>query len=320
MSYNSSTFESRAILHHMDILCIILVMKQKKFHPLIVLMALGIVSYSCYNKQSDYSEDTITDTISMFVVDTMSETMCLDSVLTERKQGSAMALEGDIYVLTVYTGRNRWDEKKTDSFNLKLQEAEQWLQEQAQRYNKTVTFHNGCYGSSESVPYDVRPGARKGTESTDVIEGVMKTMGYQTTLDFVDWVKQEYGFNNCLVLVVADKTGVSYAIGYRNDYDKEKYYLEGAVLFTQDPDGGGLIPASIAHEMCHVFGAEDLYETFQQTKENEQLARKLYPDDIMLRISYDINELIIDEMTAWFVGLNDVEKSWYRKFSVEKKN
>ncbi|MBQ3732471.1 MAG: hypothetical protein II859_00740 [Bacteroidales bacterium] len=286
----------------------------KKYFPLYVSMTLGIVFYSCHYNESDAFEDTKMDTISMSVVDTI---MCIDSVLTMKKQGSAMSLEGDVYVLTVYTGRNSWEEKTINYFNLKLHEAEQWLQEQAQRYGKTVTFHNGSFGSTKPIPYDVTPGARKGTESTDVIESVMKTIGYQTPLDFVNWVKQEYGYDNCLVLVVADKPGVSYAIGYRNDYDENKYYLEGAVIFTQYPQGGSLYSASIAHEMCHVFGAEDLYETFQQTKENEQLAKELYPDDIMFRISADIDELVIDEMTAWFVGLSDVEKGWYRKFSVE---
>ena len=228
-----------------------------------------------------------------------------------RNQGSAKTLSGKTYVLTIFTGVNQWSKKDYDAFFSKVHEAQQWLTQQAKRYGEFLSFVNGNFGYPEPIDFNIARGTASGKESVDYIRLLMKQIGYQSPLDFVRWAKE-----NALVLVVANKTGTSYAISYNESYDKEKYYLEGAIMFTKYLDGGENCAASIAHEICHLFGAEDLYETFQQTKDNEELARKLYPNDIMLRTSYNINELEINEMTAWFVGLSNNEKKWYRGFII----
>jgi hypothetical protein len=235
-----------------------------------------------------------------------------------RKQGSAKVLEGRIYVLTIITGDRQWSQNVTDSVFGMIRTAQQWLSQQASRYGKTVTFENGCFGHPTPIAFDIASGTGSGKESVDVIWQLMKKIGYERPIDFTTWAKEKAGCDSSLVLVFADKPGRSYAISYHEDYDKEKYYLEGVVLFTKYNTGCQLMPAGIAHEICHLFGAEDLYETFKQTKENELLARKLYPNDIMLRVSYNINELRIDEMTARFMGLTDVEKQWYKQFLNQK--
>lgn len=235
-----------------------------------------------------------------------------------RNQGSAKVLEGRIYVLTIITGDRQWSQNVTDSVFGMIRTAQQWLSQQASRYGKTVSFENGCFGHPTPIAFDIASGTGSGKESVDVIWQLMKKIGYERPIDFTTWAKEKAGCDSSLVLVFADKPGRSYAISYHEDYDKEKYYLEGVVLFTKYNTGCQLMPAGIAHEICHLFGAEDLYETFKQTKENELLARKLYPNDIMLRVSYNINELRIDEMTAWFMGLTDVEKQWYKQFLNQK--
>lgn len=235
-----------------------------------------------------------------------------------RYQGSAKALDGNIYVLTVFTGERPWPKKAVDAIITNVYEAQGWLEQQARRYGKTVSFTNGSFGHPDPIRYYVATGTGSGNESTEVVWEVMKKIGYQNPADFVQWAKDNADCDNALVLVLTNTPGTSYALAYRDDFEREKYYLEGAVIYTTYQSGGETCSGSIAHEMCHLFGAEDLYETFSQTKENEAKAQKLYPNDIMLRVSYDINELVVDEMTAWYIGLTNKEKSWYRDFLKHK--
>ena len=103
-------------------------------------------------------------------------------------------------------------------------------------------------------------------------------------------------------------------MAYNNAYDKKMYFLEGSMMYNSFENGQPECAASIAHELCHLFGAEDLYATFIQTEENEARARELFPDDIMLKVSYDISTLKIDRLTAWLVGLTDEKEDWYEDF------
>ena len=227
----------------------------------------------------------------------------------KKNQGSAKALSGQIYVLTVFTGQRAWAQADADSFYNKLYEALRWLTKQVRRYGKNVSFKHGFYGLPSPVTYEIG----KGSLSGGVIWQMMQHFGYRDVPSFAEWARREQGCDNCLVLMVVDKPGRSSAIAYSDNYDRSKYFLEGAVCYTHHENGLELSTASIAHEICHLFGAEDLY----QPKAIEQRARQLYPDDIMLRVSYNIDELSIGEMTAWFMGLSDVEKPWYRSFLPE---
>ena len=133
-------------------------------------------------------------------------------------------------------------------------------------------------------------------------------------MDFINWVKQNTDCTNSLVLIIANKKGRGYAMQYSKEMNKEKYFLEGCILYKQYDEKNALASSSIAHEILHLFGAWDLYETFQQSKDREVKAKQLFPNDIMLRTSNNINELKIDKLTAWLVGLSSTEEKWYNWF------
>lgn len=235
-----------------------------------------------------------------------------------RNLGSAKALVGRVYVLTIYTGNQPWEDYKVHSITKNVHEALEWLSQQVQRYGKTVSFVNGCYGYPSPIDYYIKRGEGSGNESSDVIWELMNKIGYQSTESFIKWTKEEAHCDSAIVLAFVDKKGRSYALPYVKGLDEKKYFLEGAVLFTEYNEGGEICSASIAHEICHLFGAVDLYETYLQTKANAMTATMFYPNDIMRHISYNINELRIGEMTAWFMGLTDVEKGWYKQFMIGK--
>lgn len=66
-------------------------------------------------------------------------------------------------------------------------------------------------------------------------------------------------------------------------------------------------------------GHGEAYKTFSQTEEKEKRARELFPNSIMLRTSYDIDELNINKLTAWLIGWNDKPENWYDWFREKSK-
>jgi hypothetical protein len=239
----------------------------------------------------------------------------------KRYQGSAPALDGNIYVLTYYVTETEWTDEEAEWFYGLVLEAEDWLVKQALEYGKEVSFENGIYGIDKPLLMsNIVSGNGSGDEPVDIVSKVMTLMGFDNGLDFVSWVKSNTDCTSCLVLIVANKPGRGYSMAYKNLYSLEKYFLEGSMLYTGFESGKPACAAGIAHEMCHLFGAEDLYETFVQTKENEERARELFPDDIMLSTSYNINKRKIDRLTAWFIGLTDEMEDWYTSFLYKPKD
>ena len=229
----------------------------------------------------------------------------------DRYQGSAPALEGKIYVLICFVSETEWDENEMADYCGLIFEAEDWLVSQAKNYGKEVSFKNAYRGFSKPLKLKDIGGFESDDMLVDRISRVIKKTEYRTGLGFVNWVKHNTDCTGCMLLAVANQPGRSYSMAYNDIYDREKFFLEGSMLYTSFESGKPACAASIAHEMCHLFGAEDLYETGQQSAENEQRARELFPDDIMLSTSYDINKRKIDRFTAWLVGLTDEMEIWY---------
>ena len=87
---------------------------------------------------------------------------------------------------------------------------------------------------------------------------------------------------------------------------------EGTVLYHSA--GKPLETGSIIHEFLHLFGAVDLYETPEQTKENSDRMEKMYPKEVMHNHYFPLKELQLSPLTAWLVGLSDKEEPWFESF------
>ena len=235
-----------------------------------------------------------------------------------RNQGSARTLEGTIFVLTCYVSETGWTQPEVEQYGALIREAEDWLMEQAKVYGKEVTFVNATAGLDTPLLFDeIVSGNGVGDEPVDLVSKVMNKLGYNNGIEYIQWLNDSIDCDGGLVLIAANKPGRGYSMAYKDTFDPWMYFLEGTMLYTSYEEGVPDCAAGIAHEMCHLFGAEDLYATFVQTAENEARARELFPDDIMLRVSYDINELKIDKLTAWLIGLTDEMEDWYLSFLYE---
>jgi len=237
------------------------------------------------------------------------------SVAQESGVGSASRLSGKIYVLTVFVESDRWSEEEKGKEINKVFEAENWLQRQARRYNVEISFENGAYGQKDPIIIpDFPVGRASGQENTELVSMVLGKIGYRNPLQFLEWVKANTTCDNALVLILSDKSGIGYAMPYISGVDTEKYTLEGCVLYRTFPNGMPLGSNGVAHEFLHLFGAWDLYHTFQQSKEKADKAQQLFPNDIMLRATYNMDELEIDRLTAWLVGLTTLREPWFDWF------
>ncbi|MFN0202267.1 MAG: hypothetical protein ACKVTZ_12140 [Bacteroidia bacterium] len=231
------------------------------------------------------------------------------------RAGSAYALQGKTYVLTVFVSEKEWDYAEKMTLWNNIYEAQNWLVAQAQQYHQPLSFEGGNFGLEKTILLDYIPvGQATGDEPTNWVDVVLKKIGYSSNLAFLHWVKHHTDCTNALVLIIANQEGTGYAMSYSQEMDKEKYFLESCLLYKNYPNHIALTSSSIAHELLHLFGAWDLYETFEQSKDRETYARSLFPNDIMHRTSFNINELQIAPLTAWLVGLSAYQENWYEWF------
>ncbi len=228
--------------------------------------------------------------------------------------GSAKKLEGKIYVLTIFISESHWDYNNKLKIYDEIYEAENWLVNQAKIYNKKLEFIGGQFGLNNTVILNQIPvGTASGNEPVNLVDKVLRKVGYSSISKFSNWIIENTDADNYLVLIIANKKGNGYAIPYPKGANK-KYFVEGTILYKRDLQNSRLVSSEIAHEFLHLFGAWDLYETYQQPKSREDKAKELFPNDIMHRVSYDINELKIDKLTAWLVGLSNFKEDWYDWF------
>ena len=104
-----------------------------------------------------------------------------------------------------------------------------------------------------------------------------------------------------IFLLLLNKDGCSYSIndGLDDGYDEPEY----CVLFTHYTDYTAVTgPSTVAHEILHLFGAEDYYDPYGTHPQRAVLAESLYPTDIMLRVYTDISWNTLGSFTAYSVG------------------
>jgi hypothetical protein len=233
------------------------------------------------------------------------------------RAGSARTLTGKVYTLSIFISEPGDPWRPADKLAMldRQRSAESWLATQAKRYGKELTFEHGQFGLEQDVVLEVIPEAdASGDEPVDWVSRVVPMVGYTDALQLYRQLADDYGCDNAHVIIYANKRGIGYAMAYSTDMDEQMYFVEGAILHRFYPDGREMTTASIAHELLHLYGAWDLYQTFSQTADVEAQARKTFADDIMLRVSYDIHELEVGELTAWLVGWHDQYKDWYAEY------
>ncbi|MCS7074107.1 MAG: hypothetical protein NZ108_06545 [Bacteroidia bacterium] len=230
--------------------------------------------------------------------------------------GSAKTLSGNIYTLSIFvsTPGRSWSYADKIEIYRKQREAENWLIQQAKRYQVELQFVGGNYGLDNDIQIPEIPTATgSGKEKVDWVSYILREIGYKSSADFHQWVLKNTNCKQTQVLIYANQEGRPYAMPYATNMDSVRYFVEGAFLYQYYSPGLPIISATIAHEMLHLYGAWDLYKTYAQTEDRAEAAAKHFPKDIMRKVD-NLKDLEISKLTAWLIGWNSKPEEWYEWF------
>ena len=218
-----------------------------------------------------------------------------------RNVGSASTLSGHVHMIIVFLSdeNSRWTRREQKNMLRLLQEGERWLLEQSMIYPiQPLQFSKRIYGKRRDIKLDSLPsGTRSGNENVYLVQTVAEAMGYENASDIWTHPRAEQSF----FLLMLKRDGASYAIpqevGLSSQFD-----TEGAVIYQNFDSQTPNCASCIAHEILHLFGAWDFYQTFQTSSLQQAQAEALYPNSVMLRTSYKTQTLTIDPVTSWRIG------------------
>lgn len=220
--------------------------------------------------------------------------------------GSAKYLEGRnvLYSLFVDTPDASWQQEDKEQALKKLQIATGYIEDRAEEYGVDAELicdwqeNIDLMGQTE-VDFVIR-------DDEEFVDRLDEEIAYwvEHTVDYEE-LKKNSDAAGAALLVFVNNPSVSYAIVF-DGADNPK---ESVIMFS------GEAPAVYAHEIMHLFGAHDLYEEAEFTREVTAYVKQNYPLEIMYRVtdeqgnSYD--EKIVNTLspiTAYHLGWVDEVK------------
>lgn len=237
--------------------------------------------------------------------------------------GSAKSMHGKTKVINCFISVGKHDWKKEDKQGiLAVQDhGYQWIIRQGSKYwgVNDVSFTTSTIGLDNDIKVAKIERAEEPSKLNVLwVQLVLNAIGYSRPMDFYDSVKKAEAVDNVVVLVFAKRGGRSYAQPAYSDDTNNARFVEGAVLYSETTAGSTLNEATIVHEMLHLFGAWDLYNSSAQRQEVEDKARRVFPNSIMLDTHRDINPLFIDQINGWCIGWTKSYNSTYEFFRPAK--
>lgn len=231
--------------------------------------------------------------------------------VSKRDAGSAAILEGATRVHRIFvTDRtSSWTKREKSISGDRVAESYGFIESHARQYGVKTSL-------DDDVSADVYWAAGIPTEAfadPDWTEQVIRAASHGTGNELVARLRRKYEVDNVAICLHVNKAALSYNLAHYKDVDA-KYLAERMICFTRYPDGRPTAAATYVHEMLHLFGAGDLYFPYDRSSERKELARRLFPDDVMRRVDYDLSRLTIGRFTAFRVGwLNRLDHA-YRVF------
>lgn len=227
--------------------------------------------------------------------------------------GNCQALKDRPVIMLFYIDDNEsaWDEASVIDFTEnQVKIGLDYLETSAAQWGVTLDFelvvhstpHTGNAYKYEGV---VEPDLRTNGSTKDVLDKVAQDLGYASNWEMHKSFEAQYPDREIIYLTFFNKKGISYTRHQITSGFME--YAEHSVIFVDyltAPENSrdiGTRSSVIAHELLHLFGAEDFYTTTAR----EKLADEFYPTDIMLWQFENISENSIGAFTAFSIGWTD---------------
>ena len=227
-----------------------------------------------------------------------------EPVVDSRDAGSARTLTGRCYNVCVFISHNLeqgWTRRAKEDMFEKVRAAERWALRQAEVWGAPLEFiPASCFGLEEDIRPVRFPAAHTDPTVHECWAGILAQLGWPGRTLF-EWAKAHHQAENVAVLLFSSAAGRSFAMPFCGHPSCQ--WLEAAVIYRRQvgfsvPTNGALI----AHEIMHLYGAWDLYAEGGFTLQQEKLAQRLYPSDIMLGPLHTLRTATISPLTAWRIG------------------
>ncbi len=211
----------------------------------------------------------------------------------------------------------------------------QWIEEQARKQNINLNIKNDYYiGQTYStikrkLPQKsvleslYMPNLKQGLTNLNIwADKIAREAGSSYQPEKKDGIPDQEQPRNKerLIAYLRDKYEVeSVCLLYMvNNYFKEDISIPVNTMNADDIEFGIVsykYPSEIAHNILHLFGAADLYETpFRKNKSKIQFAHKNFPKDIMQDpYSKKINNCQIGEFTSYLIGWKSNLNAFYKE-------
>ncbi len=217
-----------------------------------------------------------------------------------------------LVVLFVDDAESAWNDTLIQHFqNVQIAKAVEWLEQQATKNGVPLDiqtkFYHGTLDNGGRVYYPDTIDHKPNDADYDLLETVVANMEEGTGDQFYAKLRRDNGGEDVIFLCMVNKDGLSYARGHADPYS---HILEYAVVYARDTD----VPAAdtlhqkthnrasvVAHEVLHLFGAEEMYDPAGRNA----IAIQKYPKDVMLWTESFIVRNEISPFTAYCIGWTD---------------
>ena len=241
---------------------------------------------------------------------TIVTTPIVDTTRKGYNNGSCYDMEKDLcyFIIHLDDKESRWNEKdKNDFIENKFLISLDYLSRKASEYSATLCkeYRNYPADNNTKVTYNgiVDTDVVTNGSQADILNQIATSMGYSSPEEMDSTLKKEMNVKQIAYLLVLNKEGRSYKYSYVTNDAKQ---IEFCVFFDDTiKSDGNICCSTIAHELLHLFGAEDFYDPYGEMPQREKLAQTLYPQDIMLSLVNDVNKAEIGEYTAYSIGWTD---------------
>lgn len=242
--------------------------------------------------------------------------------------GSAEKLDGKILVVTIFLSdlESSWTPENELQVKERVETAGDFIEESAafygteveiisdEGYNSDLSYE--CYYNGYVYDFD--------SLGENFLDPFQETLLDEISADIpTQQLLSKYDAEGIAYVGVANKDGRSYAYPYDEAYGQD-YFNECCCLFFTDETYSGVEPPAVyAHEILHLFGAQDLYEGSDETYNEfssgqyDFIARN-YSNEIMYT-TYDTRGYSVDnwvsneltEITAYYLGWIDTLPSGF---------
>lgn len=248
---------------------------------------------SCLQNESSVSEDDLSE---------------INAFREDFDLGTCRRLWGDVSNILFYMDdfESEWTEAETENFTEnEITPGLEFLESEAKKYG--IELNLNIKKVYRSIYYDdevIISVKDAGLASIDVLTQASREVGYNDTESMIEQFRDTYQTDEVVCFTIFNKNGTAYAINPKREETlrvDEHCIVFARDLYSDEADPIGSQASIAAHEMLHLFGAEDYYASSSRKK----LAQKHYNNDIMLGANYYIGTNNVGDATAFYIGWTD---------------